>query len=172
MNLRDYQVQANRTCAELENYKLDLAHMILGFYSEYNELMSAERNMDLVNYGEELTDFQWYFANYCTMREYNFDNIYETMIENRVSLEELFSKLADHIKKFIAYDKRIDKIDERDLLQQIAYALYEKYRIHQLDMNQCLQNNIDKLQIRFPNKFTKSDALNRDLEAERRELEK
>lgn len=146
--------------------------MILGFYSEYNELMSAERNMDLVNYGEELTDFQWYLANYCTMQGYNFDNIYETMIENRVPLEELFSKLADHIKKFIAYNKRIDKIDERDLLQQIAYALYEKYRIHQLDMNQCLQNNIDKLRIRFPDKFTESDALNRNLEAERRELEK
>ena len=50
MKLKEYQQQARRTCAELGNYKLDLAHMILGFYSEYNELMSAERNMDLVNY--------------------------------------------------------------------------------------------------------------------------
>jgi hypothetical protein len=41
-----------------------------------------------------------------------------------------------------------------------------------LDFFQCLTNNIDKLKVRYPEKFTEEAAQNRDLEAERVELEK
>jgi hypothetical protein len=43
---------------------------------------------------------------------------------------------------------------------------------YNLDFFQCLTNNIDKLKVRYPEKFTNEAAQNRDLEAERVELEK
>jgi hypothetical protein len=42
----------------------------------------------------------------------------------------------------------------------------------ELDFFQVLTNNIDKLKVRYPEKFTEEAAQNRDLEAERAELEK
>ena len=41
-----------------------------------------------------------------------------------------------------------------------------------IDFWQALTNNISKLQVRYPEKFTEEAALNRDLAAERVELEK
>ena len=40
------------------------------------------------------------------------------------------------------------------------------------DWGDILENNIEKLKERFPEKFTNEDALNRDLDAERAILEK
>ena len=40
------------------------------------------------------------------------------------------------------------------------------------DLEEILQTNIDKLRIRFPEKFTEENALNRNLEQERKTLEK
>lgn len=172
MKISEYQKLAKVTCAELGDDKLNLSHMILGFYSEYNEIKSAERNMDLVNYGEELTDSQWYFANYCTYRNYAMQDFYEKMYESRVSLEENLSKLADLVKKYIAYNKQIDIDREIDLLKQIAYQFYDLYRANDLNIYQCLQNNIDKLKARYGDKFSEHNAINRNLDAERKELEK
>ena len=41
-----------------------------------------------------------------------------------------------------------------------------------IDIFRSLQNNIDKLKVRYPEKFTEECAINRDLVAERAELEK
>jgi hypothetical protein len=41
-----------------------------------------------------------------------------------------------------------------------------------LDFWQILTNNIEKLKVRFPEKFNQDKALNRDLDSERKKLEK
>lgn len=40
-----------------------------------------------------------------------------------------------------------------------------------IDPKEMLERNIEKLRVRYPNKFTSEDALNRDLESERKVLE-
>ncbi len=40
-----------------------------------------------------------------------------------------------------------------------------------LDFYKLLENNINKLKIRYPDKFDTAKALNRDLESERKKLE-
>lgn len=172
MTYKEYQENSGRTCADLNNLKLNLAHMIIGLYSEQNEVDSAAKNFDLVNYGEELTDQNWYLANYCTFRNLLFETVYTNMFENNFTLEQNFSKLADIVKKYIVYNKEIDTNYEMHLLNSIAFGLYEKYITNDLDIKKCLQNNIDKLRIRFPDKYSDQLALNRNLEQERIELEK
>ena len=41
-----------------------------------------------------------------------------------------------------------------------------------IDYEKSLENNINKLKVRFPEKFTEENALNRNLKEERKVLEK
>lgn len=172
MTIQEYQELSNRPCANLGLEKLNLTHMALGWHSEYAEIKSAEKNMDMINYGEELTDQIWYLSNYCTFRNLNMQDIILNRYESILSLEEDLSNLSDIIKKYIAYNKEIDKQYELDLLKRIFYRLLDLYRCNDLDFHKCLENNINKLKVRFPEKFTEENALNRNLEQERKTLEK
>ena len=168
MTFKEYQEQAKRTCPSLGSEKLDLAHMVLGIHSEYNEWVEA---IDLVNEGEELADMLWYLANYCTFRGYNFERLFDVELKNNLGVTHNSSKLEDLVKKYVAYNEKIDISAESILLENLAYAIKKMYRDGS-DIFQSLQNNIDKLKVRFPEKFDEELAKNRDLVSERKELEK
>ena len=75
-------------------------------------------------------------------------------------------------KKHIYYGKDLDKTNvAEELADQIWYAV-NLARIENIDLVKALQNNIAKLKVRFPEKFTEQNAIERNLEAERVELEK
>lgn len=168
MTIQEYQELSNRSCANLGLEKLNLAHMALGWHSEYAEVKSA---MDIINYGEELTDRIWYLSNYCTLRNLNMQDIILDRYASRLSLEEDLSNLSDLVKKYVAYGKEIDEQYELDLLKRIFYELLDLYRCNDLNFHNCLKNNINKLKVRFPEKFTEENAINRNLEEERKQLE-
>ena len=179
MILQNYQVQAKRTCPSLGSEKLDLAHMVLGIISEQEEFLKANISMDQVNQKEELADICWYIANYCTFRGFDFKKLVEDNQygfeyqeqEDQVCTFDLFSsKLADYVKKYIAYNKPLDQNLELRALGGIIYSLTLEECNFSFDKD--LENNINKLKIRFPDKFTEENALNRDLESERKELER
>lgn len=104
----------------------------------------------------------------------------KTEIKNGISLNTLHmslgmvtesAELQDMLKKTMMYGKPLDVpnlIEEvGDCLWYIAGLLDE----HGYSFEEVMQTNIDKLKARFPNKFTQEDALNRDLETERKILE-
>ena len=167
MNFKEYQEQAKRTCPSLGSEKLDLAHMVLGIHSEYNEWITAT---DEVNESEELADMLWYLANYCTFRNYSFERLFDVELSNTLGVTFNSSKLQDLVKKYIAYNKEISISEESVLLENLAFNIKKLYG--ETDIFQSLQNNIDKLRVRFPEKFDEELAKNRDLAAERKELEK
>ena len=174
MTFKEYQKQSKRTCPSLASDKIDLAHMALGIFSEHNELLSAAIKEDNINLGEELADKFWYISNYCTFRGYDLE--YEW--ENRQDFKEKpdlnqcdsyiysLSELHDLVKKYLAYSK------ERNILRQILFYIDIYLDMNDVEIERILENNINKLKIRFPNKFTEENAINRDLVSERIELEK
>lgn len=175
--MNNYQEQAGRTNAELGSYKLNLAHMMLGISSELNELEDAMNKNDIVNISEEGADMFWYIANYMTFRDYNFNN-FKTCIGlkyNQLELNILYynvSCFSDMVKKFIAYGKPIDVDLEKGYLVKIIGSINSIFKQYDIDTDQSLQNNIDKLKVRFPEKFTFEGALVRDLKKEHEELSK
>lgn len=186
MTIKEYQQQATRTNADLGSEKLNLAHMVLGIFSEWNELNHAIINDDKVNISEEIADHFWYLANYCTLRgidleklveDYNLDLAAALLNEHEMPLlSSLYtnnlSKLQDIVKKYVAYNKSIDTKKEISCIQLIfLYLCCYTYR-YKIDVNQALENNINKLKVRFPDKFTEELANNRDLETERETLSK
>jgi hypothetical protein len=172
MNLKVYQENAKRTVADLGSLKLNLSHMVMGMCTELSELQDAIDNEDKVNIGEELADFQWYLANYNTLRDYTFKSSDLPVYYDDVNdLYYSVSELQDVVKKFIAYDKEINEKSEKSLLSSLQYMIQGFYNTYKLDQGEYLQKNIDKLKERYPGKFTVENAINRDLDAERKILE-
>ena len=180
MNLKEYQEQAKRTCPTLGSDKLDLAHMVLGICSENEEVLKAIVHKDTVGIGEEIADQFWYIANYCTFRGFDLQELYNNRLEfttedweEEVSIEDVkLSKLQDYVKKYIAYNKPLNKELEENCIKGLLFGLMDDVDYSGLDLSNILDNNIAKLKVRFPEKFTEENALNRNLEAERVELEK
>lgn len=186
-DLKEYQQLAARTCPDLgEPYdmfdnnasillstKLNLSHMVMGMCSELSEIYDARKKKDLVNVSEEYADVMWYVANYCNIRGYSLESIL-----NDGEMFERYSysifELTDLVKKYAAYNKAIDTTSEIKHLVNIVKNIIGEFDNNILGVSfyQALTNNIDKLKVRFPNKFNDADAITRDLDAERKELEK
>ena len=178
MNFKEYQSLALVTNADLGSEKLNLAHMVIGMCSELNELETALYNEDVVNISEECTDEFWYLANFCTLLNISLEEFDYTEKKRNpkfmrqdafIFLTSAVSELSDIVKKHIAYNKALDMMEVKKKVGKISSCLQEIYLIFNLDVQQGLQNNIDKLKVRFGGKFTEHAALNRDLE---KELEK
>jgi len=80
-------------------------------------------------------------------------------------------ELADVYKKYLAYDKDIDRINVQEELGDIMWYIAGFCETNNFDMDRILKTNLLKLNQRYPNAFTKEDAIIRNLEKERRILE-
>lgn len=185
MEFKDYQNQATRTCANLSSAELDLAHMALGINSEISELASST---DDVNVAEEVADIMWYVANYYTFKnDIRFDfelecnrvlnyRIHNSFLDLNATekinhLYYLSSELSDIVKKKIAYNKEVSFNEENSILVSIIILCFQIIIDSKHDVKTSLAKNIAKLKVRYPEKFTTENAINRDLISEREVLE-
>jgi NTP pyrophosphatase (non-canonical NTP hydrolase) len=169
MKIEQYQIEAKRTCPTLGSDKLDLAHMVLGIFSEFEEFTQAVNNNDMFNKSEECSDMMWYISNYCTFRFINLDLLWYEKEFNGETFIINVSILQDYVKKYIAYNRNINPEKEEEILKAILYNISKMYGM--IDVEKSLQNNIDKLKVRFPDKFSEELANNRNLTLERKKLE-
>jgi hypothetical protein len=181
MDIKQYQENTLNTCATLPTLTEDTAHMLYGMFSEIDELLGA---FDRVNAGEELTDSLWYLSNYCNFYDIELSDHFEFKsnkydilpishgLEYDIHLIRCISKLSDWEKKSMAYKKPFSDEKRLELVLNIAKAINDCYAVRSLDPYQCMQNNIDKLRLRFPEKFDQERALNRNLAGERKILER
>lgn len=186
MKFSEYRTQTPRTLSKLDTQVLDSVHMCLGFGSELEELSAALIKKDIVNIAEELTDICWYISNYLNIWNLNSEFIIEgtneilhTTAINWNQLDLLFhditisiSKLQDFDKKLLAYRKPVSDIDRLIAIEGLIIHVDDAFCELGMDAEQHMQNNIDKLRVRYPEKFTEEAAINRNLDKERKELEK
>ena len=116
------------------------------------------KNIDIVNLGEEIADVQWYLSNYATMRG------------DEVELS-FFNEKFEIVNEQVLYDLLFE-IAQNPLEYSLnTFNLIHIAKYYNLDYAKLLDNNIAKLKVRFPDKFTEEAALNRNLEEERKTLE-
>lgn len=93
------------------------------------------------------------------------------LLHAAMGLQTEAGELTDALKRHIFYGKDLDetnlKEESGDLMWYLAILAEELGTT----LEALQEQNIKKLQARFPNKFTEEDALERDLEAEREVLE-
>lgn len=183
MTLDQYQLLAARTCPSLFIASpfgpyLDSAHMLYGMTSEIPELLVALEKDDKVNIREELSDIMWYLANYCT---FNFINLSDldvieghSNVPRGTSVEKVtywIGELADLEKKKLAYGKEYSLEKQMEVLQNLFFWIVDLFILSELNLSEGLEKNINKLKVRFPERFDTEKAINRDLENERKQLE-
>ena len=156
----------------------DRIHLAAGVVSETHELLTAK---DRINVSEELADKCWYlsgllFLNNNRQVNHLFDFKFEENFDGRLPYwNSLLAKLSglnhliiDSAKKELAYNKNNQITDE--IIKEYLMLIQEFADMFKIDMNVALANNINKLYVRFPDKFTQENAIFRNIEAERKVL--
>lgn len=184
----EYQLLASRTCPDLGTPDLNERHMNLGVTTEIGEtldifkkFLAYQKPIDIVNLGEELADIAWYIVNKCRFHEVPLEEDFNEVVDEvgLIIKERMFTDtdLPLELKSeallvviLMTYCGPTNNMFNAPIVQLAVLANIAKF--YELDFFQCLTNNIDKLKVRYPEKFTNEAAQNRDLEAERAELEK
>lgn len=81
-------------------------------------------------------------------------------------------ELADVFKKNMAYNKKIDWVNVPEEIGDLLWYICNFCNINGIDIEKVMETNVEKLKFRYPEKFTDEKANNRDLEKERKILEK
>lgn len=184
----EYQGLAARTCPNLPGEHENERHMNLGVITEIGEVLDIfKKNLaygkaiDVINLGEELADITWYIVNKCRFNELPLDDDFtavktelKELLDTQMFSEQGLSKdlKAEALMHPLlqAYCGPTNNMFNAPIVQLAILANIAEW--YELDFFQLLTNNIDKLKVRYPEKFTEEAALNRNLEAERTELEK
>ena len=191
MNLKEYIDGCKRTessKAPLHQDVLDLGltnrmlHGIVGISTEMGEVSEAyERShIDFVNVAEEIGDAFWYTG--VLLDELGIDRI-DLQSDLEISCcaipKSLISQSADMLdkcKKTMFYGKDYDKKVLADQITRFYASLcyFVRGLEEELDITKekVWTINLNKLKIRYPEKFSLSDAEVRDLSAERVILER
>lgn len=80
-------------------------------------------------------------------------------------------EIADILKKRFVYGKEIDQTHIKEELGDLLWYISLAISSLESSFEEIMEMNIKKLQKRYPNLYTREDALNRDLNAERKVLE-
>jgi NTP pyrophosphatase (non-canonical NTP hydrolase) len=80
-------------------------------------------------------------------------------------------ELLDVMKKYLAYGRIIDRVNLAEECGDVLWYVAIILRTLGLSFEDVMQMNINKLEKRFPEKFTADKANNRNLKTEREELE-
>ena len=192
--LEEYRLLAARTLPDLGSRSNNLLHMEAGIAGEFlgetvdilKKTFAYKKPLDKVHLGEELADTVWYCAGVETINklpemEMCFDEESLAIVENiknqtityiKESAEIRGSSIeTECLRTILANKGAVDSTNRGGVLAIVGICM-GICEVLNIDFWQALTNNISKLQVRYPEKFTEEAALNRDLAAERVELEK
>lgn len=157
-----------------------LCHSVIGALADLHELDAAVSNYDDDNAREEIGDLLWYLAE--GARAIGWGWVYEEGFEDEdyksrdrhellSDIARELSRQAEYVEHFCWYGRSWNdqgyKLATRELLS-LLFALAQE--TGSPDLNVVMQANLDKLKLRFPEKFDEelSKEENRDREGEAR----
>jgi len=79
-------------------------------------------------------------------------------------------ELTDVFKKALAYNKEIDWVNVQEEIGDLLWYIAGFCRINSFNLEEIIERNVEKLEFRYPEKFTEYHAKNRDLPSERKIL--
>ncbi len=100
------------------------------------------------------------------------DNVNTRILHGVVGCCTESSELLDAVKRSLFYGTELDLVNLHEEIGDLMYYIALIVDATSGDFDAIIQTNINKLKKRFPDKFTNTDAVNRDLIAERAILEK
>lgn len=157
MNWNEYLEASSRTCPNLGDKKSNLRHMNWGIETEKGELvdifkrnLAYKKEIDLVNVFEELGDILWYEAGRHRLN-FSHDLMWVSMLDKNIT------NLYNIVDVTINWPNTADT--------RVLVQLYADH--YGWSMEDIMETNIEKLKRRFPDKFTESNAIDRNTDSER-----
>jgi hypothetical protein len=159
-------------------------HGIVGICTELGEIVEAyeKSEVDFVNVAEEIGDAYWYTAVLFDELNITEDDVKDMkVISTNMTSLPLFlvaqgAEMLDKTKKTMFYGKKYstDLLKEQIIVFYISLGMCVNGLDSYLDVTKekIWEINLNKLKIRYPEKFNLNDAEVRDLKTERIELEK
>lgn len=143
-----------------------LLHASLGISGEFWEQMNAYFHEDWDNLREEVGDTLWYIALAADELQITFQELLELApsLEGEDYDEYLsaaYGDIIDTIKKALFYGQDLNLYRYGQALGTILAMIIEGCKEQGWEFEEVLQENIDKLRIRYPDKFTAEDAVAR-----------
>ena len=80
-------------------------------------------------------------------------------------------EIQDILKKALVYGKTIDKTNLKEEIGDLLWYVDRLCKMNNWTLEEVMEMNINKLKVRYGDKFTEEAALNRNLENERKVLE-
>jgi len=188
MTWNEYKKEAERTFAYHKYGSIvDQLHCAIGIVTEIEELKYAwkgvqegsspyiepDTSMKNINAREELGDILWYIANLERLietPEYDF-NLKGVTYPLEI-LDSSAANLLDIYKKALYYNRIVKYADVTNLIYMIRTAADSLCYSNKWITEDIMDNNINKLRIRFPEKFTDEKANNRNIKEEYKALTK
>ena len=180
MNLSEYQVAARRTINQSLTHEEQIMAGILGMMGEIGELTDMVKKHLFQGHPlhndkvvKEVGDCCWYLANFMTELDIDMATVPFAMLPQSPSYPALLIEIHGQISQVaqqVINTKTELKPYMRPRIQvlagQILTGLTEILRFVGKNLNDCLQANITKLQIRYENGFSAEASLERrDTEA-------
>lgn len=153
----------------------DLVHAALGMTDELLELSDAVHADDIPNAIEEMGDFCWFIALAASRLGSNpFVDYPPADALEGLDLERLTHRFVSAIKRAYAYGAPLDVPALQHTLSLMVGCITEgcsDLEFTHTSLLELLDANLRKLKARFPERFSTTYALDRDLEAERAALQ-
>ncbi len=185
MNLQNYVLDAIRTESRIDSVNVNIENLVAIlniFIASGNLLDDIKKN---VFYNKPIQTEKWDYNNQELKK--NISNIssgYELNDLNKTELSldpRLFhaligiatesTELMEAIVKTVQTGALIDHVNIREEIGDIGWYTAIAMDTTNSNWEQILKTNIEKLRKRYPEKFTSSHAIHRDLDAEREILE-
>lgn len=182
MKLNEYKKETLRTFAyrqaPLDEQTTDLLHCAIGFATEISELKQAINKRDYTNIGEEIADGMWYVVNMANFLNYDLETYIFQQPMSYYNERDYFDnhlilsgEILDIFKKSIYYNQRLNTLRLKELVYECLHNANCLCKVYSLNFQIILKRNIEKLRIRFPEKFSEQCAVKRELSKEREALE-
>lgn len=114
----------------------------------------------------EVKDYQQKAKRTLPLLGQKMDNIHMCL-----GLQTESAELSDVFKKNIAYAKPVDWVNVKEEVGDMMWYIANLCNINGWNLEDIMETNIKKLEARYPEKFTNENAINRDLNTERKILE-
>lgn len=177
MDITTYQGLAQKTLKELPP-EMHVLHMYMGLVGELGELVDAYKKhyiygkpLDVANIREELGDLFWYAVNLYggVVKLTPLGRMYDVRLLSELPHEEACMSLLNDVEDTLRVVHLIPYVKSMADIIPNLHALTLRAG---LTVEEVLQTNYDKLAKRYGDKYSDEAAINRNLEQERKILEK
>lgn len=190
MEYSNYLINSERTFSYFDmsmipdNHFMDMFHCAVGLYTETDEFINPEvddENLLEQNIFEELGDVMWYSANLFRLINEKYGTSFIRTIDvklanktltigemNKILLRKT-NKILDVFKKCLFYRRPVeDYIDKLYNYNADIHTLLSTFycQYYGFNFDKVMEKNIEKLRVRYPEKFDSFKSVNRDIDKE------